>query len=91
MTSLRAINTPFLVTSDDLVAEIISSDVADELMAGLDAAGVVGLALVPESLRHPFGFDHPLFGPDDYAGVVMPRGVGEHHGDVRRVGSDGER
>ena len=40
-------------------------------MAGLDAAGVVGLALVPESFRHPFGFDHPLLGPDDYAGAVM--------------------
>ncbi len=32
-------------------------------MSGLDEAGVVGLALVPEGLRHPFGYERPLLGP----------------------------
>ena len=71
VTSMQALNTPFLVTRDDLVTEIISGDVAGELMAGLDAAGVVGLALFPEGFRHPFSFGDPLFGPDDYDGAVM--------------------
>ena len=40
-------------------------------MSGLDAAGVVGLALFPEGLRHPFALGDPLLGPDDYQGAVM--------------------
>ena len=72
VTTLRALNTPFLVTTDALVNEIVSDeDLAGELMSGLDAAGVVGLALVPEGLRHPFAFGDPLLGPDDYQGAVM--------------------
>jgi TRAP-type C4-dicarboxylate transport system substrate-binding protein len=68
VTSLRALNAPFLITSDELLAEVISGDLGDDLMAGLDEAGVVPLALFPEGLRHPFGFRAPLLGPDDYAG-----------------------
>ncbi len=68
VTSLRALNAPFLITSDELFAEVISGDLADDLMSGLDEAGVVPLALFPEGLRHPFGFEAPLLGPDDYAG-----------------------
>lgn len=71
VTSFQALNTPFLVTRDDLVIEIISGDVAGELMAGLAAANVVGVALFPEGFRHPFAYGDPLFGPDDYAGAVM--------------------
>ena len=41
------------------------------MLAGLDKAGVVGLALFPEGLRHPFGFNGPLRGPDDYAGETI--------------------
>jgi TRAP-type C4-dicarboxylate transport system substrate-binding protein len=68
VTSLRALNAPFLITSDELLAEVISGDLADDLMSGLGEAGVVPLALFPEGLRHPFGFDAPLLGPEDYAG-----------------------
>jgi TRAP-type C4-dicarboxylate transport system substrate-binding protein len=71
VTSLQALNTPFLVTRDDLVTEIVSGDVAGELMAGLDVAGVVGIALFPEGFRHPFAFNDALLGPDDYQGAVM--------------------
>ena len=71
VTTLRALNTPFLVTSEELVNQIVSGDLAGELMSGLDAADVVGLALFPEGFRHPFAFGDPLLGPDDYAGAVM--------------------
>ncbi|MEU4195483.1 hypothetical protein AB0E69_26520 [Kribbella sp. NPDC026611] len=76
VTSLRALNAPFLVTSDALADEIVgTSDLAGEMMAGLDKAGVSGLALLPEGLRHPFGFGHALVTPKDYAGkgVRAPR------------------
>jgi hypothetical protein len=52
VTSLRALHAPFLVTSDELVAEIVDGELADELLAGLEDVGVTGLALLPEGLRH---------------------------------------
>ncbi len=71
VTSLRALNTPFLITSNALAAKVVTGDVADDLLSGLDRAGVVGLALMPEGLRHPFGLQAPLMGPEDYAGGTI--------------------
>lgn len=71
VTTLRALNAPFLVTSDDLVAEIVDGDLAGKLMSGLESAGVVGLSLLPEGLRHPFGVEHALTGPDDFQGATI--------------------
>jgi TRAP-type C4-dicarboxylate transport system substrate-binding protein len=65
MTTLRALHAPFLVTDDSLLREITRGPLADEMLAGLDEAGVVGLALIPEALRHPVGFDRPLASPAD--------------------------
>jgi TRAP-type C4-dicarboxylate transport system substrate-binding protein len=69
VTSLRALHAPFLVTSDSLLHRVVTGRLAEELLAGLDEAGVVGLALVPESLRHPFGFGEPLLSLEHYDGV----------------------
>ena len=41
-------------------------------MAGLGKAGVRGIALFPEGLRHPFGLEQPLMGPGDYDGEADP-------------------
>jgi TRAP-type C4-dicarboxylate transport system substrate-binding protein len=71
VSSLRALNAPFLITSDELVAEVVSGELATELLSGLDEAGVVGLALFPEGMRHPFGLKEPLLGPDDYEGEAI--------------------
>lgn len=71
VTSLRALQAPFLVTSNDLVEEIVTSDLADEMLAGLDEVGVTGLALLPEGLRHIFSFGDPLVSPHDFAGTTI--------------------
>jgi TRAP-type C4-dicarboxylate transport system substrate-binding protein len=71
VTSLRALNAPFLVTSDAVLDQVIVPPLADDLMGGLDKAGVVGLALFPEGLRHPFGLTRPLFAPADYANQLI--------------------
>jgi TRAP-type C4-dicarboxylate transport system substrate-binding protein len=69
VTTLRALNAPFLVTSDALADKIATSeDLSAELMAGLDKAGATGLALMPESLRHPFGFDQAMVDPSSFRG-----------------------
>jgi len=83
VTTLRALQTPFLITDEALVDEIVSDDdLTGELMSGLDAAGVVGLGLFPEGLRHPFSalivddsgelaYGDPLLSPADYQGAVL--------------------
>ena len=84
VTTLRALNTPFLITSDSLVADVVSGPLADELMSGLERAGVVGLALMPDSLRHPFSLASPLNAPTDYEGALDPVGVLGHRVGVAR-------
>lgn len=69
--SFRPLHAPFLVDSHELLAEVISGDLADRMLAGLDGSGVVGLAMFPEGLRHPFGLVEPLLGPSDYDGAVL--------------------
>ncbi len=72
VTSFQPLQAPFLVDSDELVAKVITDgDLAGKLMAGLPAAGVEGIALWPEGLRHPFGFTTPLIAPGDYAGTTV--------------------
>ena len=68
VTSLQAIQTPFLVNSDTLLDKVTSDPVAEKMLSGLDDVGVVGLALWPEALRHPVGFGHPLRSRSDFAG-----------------------
>ncbi len=70
--SFEPLQSPFLVDSDALVAAIVSDpDLSGKLMAGLSDAGVTGLALWPEGLRHPFGFEGPLLAAGEYRGKTM--------------------
>lgn len=73
--TLQALHAPFLVDSNVLVEAVVTHAVAEEMLAGLEAAGVTGLALVPESLRHPFSFAEPVSEPDDLRGqtIRVPR------------------
>jgi hypothetical protein len=64
--SLRALNTPFLIESEAAVEAVLDDGIREDLLAGLPAAGVVGLDLFPAGLRHPFGYDEPLLGAADY-------------------------
>ena len=91
VTSLRALHAPFLVTSDELVRKIVKSDVAGEMLAGLDKAGVVGLALLPEDLRHPFAFGRPFLKLADFTGegIRAPRSV-VADATLRRLGATPE-
>jgi TRAP-type C4-dicarboxylate transport system substrate-binding protein len=71
VTSLQALQAPFLVSTEELVERIVRGETAEEMLAGLDKAGVVGLALLPEGLRHPVGFARPLLTLQDYAGAKI--------------------
>jgi TRAP-type C4-dicarboxylate transport system substrate-binding protein len=69
VTSLQALQAPFLVTSYALLDRIATGPLASRMLAGLQGHGVVGLALVPDRLRHPIGVWHPLASPADFAGA----------------------
>jgi TRAP-type C4-dicarboxylate transport system substrate-binding protein len=72
VTTLRPLNAPFLVTSDALADEIVTSqELSAELMSGLTKGGATGLALLPEGLRHPFSFGKPLVTPAAFRGKVI--------------------
>lgn len=66
--SLRALQTPFLITSYLLLDRVLTSPLGTEMLGGLDNARVVGLALVPGELRHPLGLQRPLVRRSDYLG-----------------------
>ena len=69
--SLRAINTPFLIDSTELLDQVVAGDQAAVMMKGLSAAGMTGLAMLPESLRHPFGTEAAPLGIADYDGATI--------------------
>jgi TRAP-type C4-dicarboxylate transport system substrate-binding protein len=69
VTSFQALQAPFLVTSYALLDQIASGPLASRMLTGLQGTGFVGLALVPDRLRHPIGVQHPLASPHDFAGA----------------------
>ncbi|HEU0169987.1 MAG TPA: TRAP transporter substrate-binding protein DctP [Acidimicrobiales bacterium] len=71
VTSFQALQAPFLVDNLGLLDEIAGSDVATEMLAGLDAVGVTGLAMWSESLRHPVSFGEPLLTAADFQGTKL--------------------
>ena len=69
--SMRALVAPLLVDSLALQRRVLESPLAGQMLAGLDRAGVVGLALTPGPLRRPLGMTRPLRGPQDYRGATV--------------------
>jgi len=69
--TLRAINTPFLIDSTELLDQVVASDQAAIMMNGLSKADMTGLAILPEALRHPFGTEASPLGLEDYQGATI--------------------
>jgi len=64
--SVAALKVPFLIDSVTLMKEVARRQ-GDQALAQLHGLGVTPLALLPGSIRHPVGFDHPLTSPRDFA------------------------
>lgn len=71
VSTLQALHAPFLVDSNALMGAVVTDAVAAEMLAGLEDVGVTGLALLPESLRHPFSFTEPVIDPTDLDGSTI--------------------
>ncbi|MEV6489220.1 hypothetical protein AB0M20_11415 [Actinoplanes sp. NPDC051633] len=71
VTSLRALQAPFLVNTEGLAKQVVTADLAGKMLAGLDQIGITGLSLVPESTRLIFSFGKPMLSPADMRGAVV--------------------
>jgi TRAP-type C4-dicarboxylate transport system substrate-binding protein len=71
VTSLDALQAPFLIDNDALADAVATSDLATRMLEGIASAGMVGLTLWPEDLRHPFAIppQAPLRSPRNFAGL----------------------
>jgi TRAP-type C4-dicarboxylate transport system substrate-binding protein len=69
VTTLRALQAPFLIDDHALLGEVTGGELAEELLSGLTEADVVGLALWPEELRRPVSYGAPLLRLADFAGI----------------------
>jgi TRAP-type C4-dicarboxylate transport system substrate-binding protein len=71
VTSFQPLAAPFLVTTDAQLDAVVTDPVAGKMLRGLRGHGVIGLALLPESIRHPAGFSTSLVRPGDFAGNTV--------------------
>ncbi|MGK2850158.1 MAG: TRAP transporter substrate-binding protein [Candidatus Limnocylindrales bacterium] len=74
VTSLQALQAPFLIDTDDLALEVAKSDIATRALGGMAEAGITGLAIWPEELRHLFSFpncDKDYRTPEGIAGAQI--------------------
>ena len=73
VTSFQALQAPFLITDDALSEAVASSEIGIQMLDALSSAGMTGLALWPEDLRHPFSMnpDKPILSPDDLKGLTV--------------------
>jgi TRAP-type C4-dicarboxylate transport system substrate-binding protein len=73
VTSFQALQAPFLITNDALSETVAASEIGTQMLEGLSSANVIGLALWPEDLRHPFSVvpDKPILSPEDFEGATV--------------------
>ena len=69
VTSFQALQAPFLITDQGLLTEVLASPMADEMVAGLEDAGVVGLGLYQDGMRYPLGYAAPMTSLEDFDGA----------------------
>ncbi|HUP14783.1 MAG TPA: TRAP transporter substrate-binding protein DctP [Acidimicrobiia bacterium] len=71
VTTLRALHAPLLITTNEHLHQVVTSDLVDDMLAGLSDVGIKGLALLPEGIRHLFLFGDPPPSLSDLAGKVV--------------------
>jgi TRAP-type C4-dicarboxylate transport system substrate-binding protein len=71
ITAFDALMAPFLIDSYALQAAVLEGNLADEMLAGLDGTGLVGLGIAPGPLRRMATAGVPLDSPSSIAGTVV--------------------
>jgi TRAP-type C4-dicarboxylate transport system substrate-binding protein len=91
VTSLRVLVAPFLIDSLALERQVLETPLPSRMLTGVDDAGVVGLAVLPGSLRRPVGISRALAAPKDFEGArigIRPGALAEAA--LRAVGASAE-
>jgi TRAP-type C4-dicarboxylate transport system substrate-binding protein len=68
---LRALVAPLLIDGLDVERRVLQSPVPGRLLPALGRLGLVGIALLPGEIRHPFGVTKALCAPEDYHGAEI--------------------
>src|SRR4051794_3734573 len=71
VTSLRALQSPFLIDSRALLDSVVTSPIARQMLAGIRHVGMEGLALVPDQLRYVFGRNRAFASLQDFSGAAV--------------------
>ena len=68
---LEAVEAPMLLTSEAAVEELVSGDIAGDVLAQLDGTGMIPVGLMAAPLRRPVSGEEPLVGPEDWDGATF--------------------
>jgi TRAP-type C4-dicarboxylate transport system substrate-binding protein len=68
---LGAVEAPMLLTSEAAVEELVSGDIADDVLAQLDGTGMTAVGLMAAPLRRPVSGGKPLVGSEDWDGATF--------------------
>ena len=69
--SFDALVAPLLVDRPALQAAVLHSDVAADMLAGLDGSGLTGIGILPGPMQHPVGVTRDLLDVADYQGAAF--------------------
>jgi TRAP-type C4-dicarboxylate transport system substrate-binding protein len=81
VTSFQPLLAPFLIDNNTLQRRVLESQLANQMLAGTSQLGLVGLAVLPTSLRKPLGLTRPLVTAKDYRGGR----IGVREGEVAKA------
>ena len=71
VTDFQALLAPLAVDSHDLQQAVFEAGIPEEMLAGVQTAGVQGIGVLPGPMRKVMGVEHPFVTPDDFTGQVV--------------------
>ena len=71
VTAFQALLAPMLVDSHDLQSAVFEEGIPEEMLAGVQDAGVMGVGILPGPMRKVLGVSKPFREPRDFRGAVV--------------------
>ncbi len=69
--SFDALIAPLVIDRPAVQGAVLHSDIATDMLTGLNGSGMTGIGILPGPMRHPVGITRDLKGPSDYQGAVI--------------------